>query len=302
MKIFTSFFFVLFICNFGFSQNVDKVNKTLQDLNSKTKPKIIFSLKKNLLKINVYKNTTLLREDKIYIDDLDVNGIFYDKKSKQITLKCINEYCVERKIHINGDKKVAKSSTLKFSDNDTLNIRVVNLLRNLITDVNNDKIKIVNNTVENQVSDLGNNMLSVNVIDLGYKIFTINYDMFFSNNKYSFSFPLSYGFVDKYFQLGVSLKYYFYKGEARYYSFGNINLKQSQISYFVAPDFLFGYDRLGNFIKYLGEIGLYFQMSNGLSFSVSGYLGGYNYLKTTTTNLKSKYIDYNIKICVGYRF
>ncbi len=302
MKILISFFLFLFIYNLAFSQNSEQVNNTLQILNSKTNPKIIFLLKNNELKINIYKETTHLREDKIYIDDLDVNGIFYDKTSKQITLKCINEYCVNRKIFVNNDKKVAKSSSFKFSDNDEKNKEVVNLLRELITEVNAYKLKVVNNTVEKQISDLGNNMFSINLIDLGYKTFTINYDRFFNDNKFSFSIPLSIGISDKLYQTGIAVKYYFNKGEARYYSFGDINLKQSQVSYFVAPNILFGIDKYGSFTKYVGELGIYFQMANGFNISASGYFGGFNYIKTTTTPNKKFDLDYNLKICVGYRF
>ena len=302
MKIITSLFFILFFYSVSLAQSNEQIVNTLNLLNSKTKPNIVFSLKNNNLIINVYKNTTHLREDKIYIDDLDVNGIFYDKTSKQITLKCINEYCVNRKIFINGNKKVSKNSSFKFSDDDSLNKEVVDLIRKLITDVNADKIKIVNNTVEKQISDLGQNMLSLNIIDLGYKTLTVNYDRFFSDNKFSFNIPLSIGFSEKLFKTGVSVKYYFYKGEARYYSFGDINLKQSQVSYFVAPDILFGLDKYGTFTEYVGELGIYFQMANGFNISASGYFGGFNYLKTTTTPQKTFDFDYNIRICAGYRF
>lgn len=293
------FFLIMIASNIIYSQNDNLLHK-LNQLNNKTNPNIKFELNDNVLIIIVFKNNEKVRKDKIYIDDLDVNGIFYDKETKMITIKCISDYCVSRKIYTNGDKKILKNSLFEVKGTDSENKEIVALLREIINLYNANKIVKINNTLEPQVSDLSSNMVDFNFIEIFNKSLSISYYRFFNKNKFSFQLPMTYSFTENYKQIGLSFNYYFYYGEARYYKFGSIDLKQSQVSYFVSPEIYIGSDKNGYFTKYLAEIGVYFQMSNGINVGSSFYFGEFNYLGnvvTTTNNL-----DYNIKICAGYRF
>lgn len=100
---------LFFSAKFSFSQGIT-LTETLTYLNEKFKGKYVFDVKAGQLTLDCYNNGTKIRQDKVYISDLNPLSLTYSEEEKAVILKCLDDKgdCIDRRLLTQKSKNYYK--------------------------------------------------------------------------------------------------------------------------------------------------------------------------------------------------
>ncbi len=93
----------------SFAQNIN-LTETLKYLNTKFNDKYTFDIKNGQLFLNCFTDGKKVREDRVYVIELDPFSIAYNEEEKAVILKCLSDKgdCIDRRLFIRKEKNYYK--------------------------------------------------------------------------------------------------------------------------------------------------------------------------------------------------
>jgi hypothetical protein len=117
--------FCLFI-KFSFSQNIT-LTETLKYLNEKFRDKYTFDMKNGQLILDCFTDGKKIREDRVYVVELDPFSVTFSDEEKAVIVKCLDDKgdCIDRRLFIRKDKNYYKRIAFLMDGADEKSIKGV---------------------------------------------------------------------------------------------------------------------------------------------------------------------------------